>query len=317
MKRRDFIAYMGGAATWPLAVRAQQGERMRRIGLLVVAGPEPLGPFREALAQLGYLEGKNIKIEVRSAQGNDTRLPELAAELVRSRVDVIVAVQTPAAHAAKNATRDIPIVVMAGDPIATGLISNLARPDSNVTGFSATAAEAAAKSLELIREIVTGARRLAVLGNADDPFMLPFFEQIQRGAPGVRLEAHQIAVRSSDELNVAFAAIAREGADAVVIQASLPVKTTVDLALKYKLPSLSTQKSAVQAGILMSYSASLTERARVIASYVDQILKGAKPADLPVQQPTNYELTINLKTARALGLTVSPSLLARADEVIE
>jgi len=206
---------------------------------------------------------------------------------------------------------------MAGDPIATGLISNLARPGGNLTGLSATAAEAAAKSLELIHEIIPGARRVGVLGNADDPFMMPFFEQIQRGAPGVRLEAHQIIVHGSDELNAAFKAIVRERADAVVIQGSLPVKPTVDLALKYQLPSLSTQKSAVQAGILMSYSASFAERGRIIASYVDRILKGAKPADLPVQQPTRYELAINLKTAKALGLTVPPTLLARADEVIE
>ena len=317
MNRRAFIALMGGAAAGPLAARAQQAERMRRIGLLLVGGPEPLGPFREALADVGYVEGKNIQIEVRSAQGQDTRLPELAAELVRSRVDVIIAVQTPAAHAAKNATRDIPIIVMAGDPIATGLITNLARPGGNITGLSATAAEAAAKSLELIAEIKPGARRVGVLGNADDPFIKPFFEQILRGAPSVRLEVREIIVRGSDELNGAFATIARERADAVIIQGSLPVKPTVDLALKYQLPSLSTQKSAVQAGILMSYSASFAERARVIANYVDEILKGAKPADLPVQQPTRYELAINLKTAKALGLEVPPTLLARADEVIE
>ncbi len=317
MNRRAFIALMGGAAAGPRAARAQQAERMRRIGLLLVSGPEPLGPFREALADVGYVEGKNIQIEIRSAQGQDTRLPELAAELVRSRVDVIIAVQTPAAHAAKNATRDIPIIVMAGDPIATGLISNLARPGGNLTGLSATAAEAAAKSLELIAEIKPGARRVGVLGNADDPFIKPFFEQIQRGAPSVRLEVREIIVRGSDELNGAFATIARERADAVIIQGSLPVKPTVDLALKYQLPSLSTQKSAVQAGILMSYSASFAERARVIANYVDEILKGAKPADLPVQQPTRYELAINLKTAKALGLEVPPTLLARADEVIE
>jgi putative ABC transport system substrate-binding protein len=317
VKRRAFIAALGGAAAWPLVGRAQQPNRVRRIGLLLVSGPGPLGPFREALGGLGYVEGKNIQIEVRSARGQDDRLPELAAELVRGHVDVIVAVQTPAAHAAMNATRDIPIVVMAGDPIATGLISNLARPGGNLTGLSATAAEAAAKSLELIREIIPGARRAAALGNADDPFMKPFFEQIESGAPGVRLEVQQITVRSNYELNGAFATIARERADAVVIQGSLPVELTVDLALKYRLPSVSTQKSAVQAGILMSYSASFAERAHVIAGYVDQILKGAKPADLPVQQPTKYELTINLKTARALGLDVPHALLARADEVIE
>jgi len=316
-RRREFMGLLGGAAAWPLAAQAQQSERMRRIGVLLVGGPEPLGPFREALSELGYVAGKNIQIEVRSAQGQDTRLAGLAAELVRSRVDVIVAVQTPAAHAAKNATRDIPIVMMAGDPIATGLISNLARPNGNVTGLSATAAEAAAKSLELIAEVKPAARRVGVLGNADDPFIKPFFEQIERGASTMRLEVHHIIIRGSDELNGAFAAIARGGADAVVVQGTLPVKLTVDLALKYQLPSLSTQKSAVQAGILMSYTASFAERAHVIASYVDQILKGAKPADLPVQQPTRYELVINLKTAKALGLEIPPTLLARADEVIE
>ena len=321
LSRRDVVALLFGgavAAAAPMAVRAQAVDRMRRMGLLLISGPEPLGPFREALAELGYLEGKSIQIEVRSAQGQDSCLPELAAELVRSRVDVIVAVQTSAAHAAKNATREIPIVVMAGDPIATGLITNLARPDGNLTGMSVTAAEAAAKGLELIREIIPGARRVGVLGNADDPFMKPFFEQIQSGAPGLGLETHEIVVPGSEELNGAFAAIARERADAVVVQgSSLPVRPTVDLALKYQLASLSTQKSAVQAGILMSYSASFAERAHVIAGYVDQILKGAKPADLPVQQPTRYELTINLKTAKALGIEVPPMLLARADEVLE
>ena len=174
-----------------------------------------------------------------------------------------------------------------------------------------------AKSLELIAEIRPGARRVGVVCNADDPFMKPFFDEIQRAAPGVHLEVLQTIVRGSDELSGAFAAIARERVEAVIIQGSLPVKLTVALALKYQLPSLSTQKSAVQAGILMSYSASYAERGRLIASYVDKILKGAKPADLPVQQPSIYELAINLKTAKALGLTVPPSLVARADEVIE
>src|SRR5215471_1405674 len=317
MKRREFLTSIASAAVWPLGVRAQQFERLRRIGLLVIEGVEPIGPFRDALSELGYVEGKNIEIEMRSAQGQESQLPQLAADLVRDRVDIIVAVQTPAAHAAKNATRDIPIVVMAGDPIATGLIKNLARPDGNLTGMSATAAEAAAKSLELIAEVKPAARRVGVLGNADDPFIKPFFEQIERGASTLRLEVHHIIVRGSDELNGAFAAIARGGADAVVVQGTLPVKLTVDFALKYQLPSLSTQKSAVQAGILMSYTASFAERAHVIASYVDQILKGAKPADLPVQQRTRYELVINLKTAKALGLEIPPTLLARADEVIE
>ncbi len=272
MKRREFITLLGGAAAaWPLAVRAQQ-TKMPRIGVLVVSGPEPMGPFREALRDLGYAEGKDIQIEVRSAQSHVTRLPELAAELIRGHVDVIVAIQTPAVYAAKNATRDIPIVMMAGDPIATGLISNLARPDGNLTGLSGAAAELAAKSLELIPEIVPGARRVGVLGNANDPFMKPFLEDIQQGAPKVRLEVHQIIVRGSDELDGAFAAIARARADAVMIQGSLSDKLTVGLALKYRLPSLSTQKSAVQAGILMSYSASLAERGHELAT-----LRGQDP----------------------------------------
>ena len=318
MKRREFIAFAGGAAVaWPLVARAQQGDRMRRIGVLLIGGPEPMGPFREALRDLGYVEGKNIQIEVRSAQSQLARLPELATELVRSQVDVIVAIQTPAVYAAKNATRDIPIVMMAGDPIATGLISNLARPEGNLTGLSGAAAELAAKSLELIPEMVPGARRVGVLGNANDPFMKPFLDDIERAAPKVRLEVYQIIVRGSGELDGAFAAIARSRADAVMIQGSLSDKLAVGLALKYWLPSLSTQKSAVEAGILMSYSADLTERGHEIARYVDKILKGTMPADLPVQQPTRYELAINLKTAKALGLTVPPALLARADKVIE
>ena len=315
MRRRAFITLIGSAAVWPLGVRAQRSERLRRIGLLVVEGLEPIGPFREALSELGYVEGRNIQIVTRSAQGQESRLPQLATDLVRDQVDVIVAVQTPAAHAAKNATRDIPIVVMAGDPIATGLINNLARPDGNLTGMSATAAEAAAKSLELIPEIVPGARRVGVLGNAEDPFMKPFFEQIERGAQSVRLEIYRVAVRDSDQWDDIFATVARERVDVVMIQGSLAQAAI--FALKYRLPSLSTQKSAVKAGVLMAYTASFEERARVMARYIDQIFKGAKPADLPVQQPTRFELTINLKTAKALGLTVPPTLLARADEVIE
>ena len=319
MRRRDFITFLVGGTTaaWPLAARAQQPTKVQRVGVLLISGPEPMGPFREALRDLGYAEGKNIQFDVRSAQNQVASLPELAAELVRSQVDVIVAIQTPAVYAAKNATRDIPIVMMAGDPIATGLISNLARPDGNLTGLSGAAAELAAKSLELIPEMVPGAHRLGVLGNANDPFMKPFLDDIQQAAPKVRLEVHQIIVRSSNDLDGAFAALARAQADAVMIQGSLSDKLAVDLALKYRMPSLSTQTSAVQAGLLMSYSADLTERGQEIARYVDKILKGTMPGDLPVQQPTRYELAINLKTAKALGLTVPPVLLARADKVIE
>jgi len=316
LRRRDFVTLLGGTLAWPLAASAQPS-RTARIGVLLVDSPETLGPYREVLRDLGYVEGRNVQFEVVSAKGQLARLPQLADDLVRAQVDVIVAAQTPAAYAAKNATRDIPIVIMAGDPLATGLISNLARPDGNLTGVSAAAAELVAKSLELILEMVPAAQRVGVLGNASDPFMNPFLEQIQRGARAVRLQLHQIAVSDDSELAAAFASFVRERADAVVIQGSLPDQLTVDLALRHRLPSLSTQKSAVQAGILMSYSASFVERARIIASYVDRIINGAKPADLPVQQPTRYEIAINLKTAKTLGVQVPPTLLSRADEVIE
>jgi putative ABC transport system substrate-binding protein len=241
----------------------------------------------------------------------------LAAELVRKRVDVIVAVQTPAVQAAKNATRDIPVVMMAGEPIATGLVSNLARPDGNVTGLSATAAELVAKSLEFLLEIVPSARRLGALCNANDPFMQPFLGQIEQGAKAVHLEVQQVVVRTPGEMEKAFETVARGRADAVVIQGSLPVNPSIDLSMRYRLPSLSTQKSAVKAGLLMSYSGSFSERGALLAGYVDKILKGASPSELPVQQPTKYELAINLRTAKVLGLSVPQSLLVRANDTFE
>ncbi|MFL5032046.1 MAG: ABC transporter substrate-binding protein [Xanthobacteraceae bacterium] len=317
MRRREFIALIAGAAVTSIfAAHAQQ--RVRRIGVLLLGGPEFMGPYRDALRDLGYVEGKNIQLEVRSADGQANRLPAVAAELVRSKVDVIVASLTPAVIAAKNATRDVPIVMApAGDPVATGLIANLARPGANVTGLSATGAELSSKNLELIREIVPTARRVAVLGNYSDPFTKPYREQIQKGAQSMRLDVQSIVVRGADELDSAFAAMARERADAVVVQGSLPIERIVALALKHRLPAVSHQKFVAQSGALASYSASIAERGREIAAYVDKILKGAKPADLPVQQPTKFELVINLKTARALGLEIPPTLLARADEVIE
>src|SRR3954467_14239601 len=319
MKRREFVALLGGSLlslSQPPAASAQR--KVPVIGILMTSGPELLGPYREALRELGYIEGQTVEFKMREARGQTGRLPGMAEELVRAKVDIIVASQTPAAIAAKNATRSIPIVMgPAGDPIATGLITNLARPEGNVTGLSATSDELAAKNLELIREILPGARRVGVVGNATDPFVKPFLEQIQNGARIMRLDIHEVLVHSNQELDGAFATIARERSDAVIIQGSLPPQPTVDSALKYRLPALSNQKSLAEAGALTSYSASFAERAQGIASYVDKILKGAKPADLPVQQPTKFELVINLKTAKALGLAIPPTMLTRADQVIE
>lgn len=318
VKRRDFIALLGGAAVSlrPLAALAQQ--KVPRIGVLLVNSAEPMGPFRESLRDLGYVEGKNIQIEFRSAQGQTVRLPELAAAFVHSKVDVIVAVFTPAATAAKNATLDIPIVMApAGNPVGTGLVASLARPGGNVTGVSGTGTETGPKNLELIRDAVPSLSRVAVLTHATDPFTKGFVEGLERGAQMLRVALGIHMIRGVGDLEAAFAAMVRQQAQAVIIQGSLPTRPTVDLALKYKLPALSNQKAVAKAGALMSFSASYTERAQVVATYIDQILKGAKPADLPVQQPSKFELTINLKTANAIGLAISPTFLARADEVIE
>jgi putative ABC transport system substrate-binding protein len=318
MRRREFIRVLGGAAAvMPLASRAQR-MTIPRVGILLFAGPELMGPFPQALRDLGYVEGKTIQIETRSAEGRAERLPGLVGELIGSKVDIIVASLTPAVVAAKNATSDIPIVMTpAGDPIGMGLVASFARPGGNITGVSANAAALAAKSLELIPEFVPGARRAGVLGNANDPFTQPFLESIQKAGPSVPLEIQTIVIRGSDEVDSAFAAMVREHADGVVVQPSLPLQMTVDAALKFRLPSLSLLKSDAQAGRLASYSPNAAEMSRQIAGYVDKILKGTKPADLPVQQPTTFEITINLRTAKAIGLTISPTLLARADEVIE
>jgi ABC-type uncharacterized transport system substrate-binding protein len=317
MQRREFMSLLGGAAvTIPLRVHAQQ--KPPRVGVLLVGGQELMGPYRQALADLGYAEGRNIELDIRSAQGQAGRLPELAAEFVRGKVDVIVASLTPAITAAKNATRDIPIVMApGGDPVATGLVKSLARPEGNITGVSGIAAELGAKSLELIREFVPGASRVGVVINVNDPFSRPFIEQIQHGAKSTRFDIDVMEVKGGDDLENAYATLARKQVAAVIMQGSLPIAPQVDLALKHRLPTLSNQTNVAHAGALVSYGASIAERGRQIAGYIDKILKGAKPGDLPVQQPSTFEMTINLKTAKTIGLTVSPNLLARADGVIE
>jgi putative ABC transport system substrate-binding protein len=292
--------------------------KFSRIGILVFTEMEHMGPFREALRDLGYVDGRNVQFEIRAAQGQINRLPDLAAELVRSKVDIIVASLTPAVTAARRATNDIPIVMApSGDPVATGLISSLARPGGNITGVSATAAELSSKNLELVRDILPTARNIAVLHNPNDPFARVRLEQLQQGARGLRLDIRPVTVRGNDEMPGAFASLARERPDAVIVPGNLPTHPMIELALQHRLPAFSTQKPLTQGGALASYSASFPEMAREIAGYVDKILKGAKPAELPVQQPSKFELAINLKTAKALGLTVPPVLLARADEVIE
>jgi putative ABC transport system substrate-binding protein len=321
MKRRQFIRLIGGAAVgWPLAARAQQ-PKVPTVGVLVVGAPgseQFWRLFREGMRELGYIEGQNIRFEFRSDEGKISRLPELAAELVRLKVDIIVTWFTPAARAAKQATREIPVVIaLAGNPVENGLVESLARPGGNVTGMSIVGAELASKGVELIRELLPSARRVTALANAADPFSGPFLEQIRLGgqATGVTIDA--VMIRSAEELEAAFPAMEQKRPDAIIVQASLPAKRVAELALRYRIPTVGIIRAFVEEGGLMTYTAAEADLYRHAAMYVDKILKGAKPADLPVEQPTKFELIINLKTAKALGLTVPPSLLGRADQVIE
>jgi ABC-type uncharacterized transport system substrate-binding protein len=317
MKRRDFITLLGGAAAWPLAARAQQA-KMPTVGILALGNP-PVEPFvkglQDGLQAVGYGEDRNIRLEIRSAGGVAGRLPELAAELVRLKVDAIVAYQTPSATAAKQATSDIPIVMAGvGDPVGTGLIASLARPGGNVTGTTAGAVEVAGKLVELMREVLRP-RRFAVLANETDPFTNPYLAETDRVARSIGLEMEPVMVRPASPLDAAFESMTTKRAEAVFIQGSPVRKDAVDLALRHRLPSLSTSNTLPRLGGLTSYSAGADFRE--IAAYIDKLLKGAKPADLPVSFPTKFELTVNLKTAKALGITIPPTLLTRADEVIE
>jgi putative ABC transport system substrate-binding protein len=319
MRRRDLLALLGAApAFWPLAGAAQQ-PKMPTIGVLVVgsSGSERFWRlFREDLRGLGYVEGQNIRFEFRSDQVS--RLPDLAAELVRLKVDLIVTWFTPAALAAKQATNEIPIVMaLAGNPVETGLVQSLARPGGNVTGLSAVGAELAGKCVELIREMLPAARRVAVLVNAPDPFSKPMLEQVRLtgAATGTAIDA--IMIHGAEELEAAFPAMEKDRPDAMIVQPSLPTKRVAELALKYRIPAVSFIRGIVDEGGLMTYGVAEADASQRAAVFVDKILKGAKPADLPVEQPTRFELVINLKTAKALGLTIPPAFLARADEVIE
>jgi len=320
-ERRQFIFALGGAAVaWPLTARAQQ-PKVPTIGVLVIGNISPeefWREFRQGLRDLGYIEGQNIRFEFRSAEGQIDRLPELAAELVRLKVDVIVTWFTPTAVAAKQATREIPIVMAeTGDPIGTGLVKSLSRPGGNVTGIASVTAELAGKSVQLIRDMLPSARRVTALANATDPFSKPFLEQIQLGGEATGTAIKPIRISNNEEFESAFAAMERDRPDAIIVQPSLPSKRAAELALQHRVPAVSVPRWFADEGGLMSYSAIYADLFRKAAVYVDKILKGAQPADLPVEQPTRFQLVINMKTAKALGITVPATLLARADEVIE
>jgi putative tryptophan/tyrosine transport system substrate-binding protein len=321
IKRREFIMLLGGAAAvWPFAAHAQQ-PKVPIIGALVIGNINPdqfWREFRQGLRDLGYVEGQNIRFEFRSAEGHLARLPELAAELVRLKVDIIVTWFTPTALAAKQATHEIPIVMAeTGDPVGTGLVASLPRPGGNVTGMAAVTAELAGKSVQLIRDMLPSARRVTALANATDPFSKPFLEQIKLGGDATGTTINPVMIGNNEEFETAFALMEKDPPDAVIVQPSLPTKRAAELALQQRLPAFSVPRWFAEEGGLMSYSAIYADLFRKAAVYVDKILKGAQPADLPVEQPTRFQLVINMKTAKAIGLTIPESFLLRADEVIE
>jgi putative tryptophan/tyrosine transport system substrate-binding protein len=320
MRRREFIIFVGSFAAWPLSAHAQL-PKVAKIGVLVAGTPDPQPfwtTFQKAMHDLGYVEGQNIQFEYRSAEGDISRLKELASDLVRDNVDIIVGWQTPAVTAAKQATHSIPIVMAsAGDPVGTGLVASLARPGGNVTGMAGFAAEVSEKSIELIRQIIPSSKQVAALCNGPDPFSKPFLEHVRAGGKAAGVAIKPIILRSNDQLDAAFSSMSDEHVDAVIVQGSLATRRAAQLAIDHHLPAVSGTRQFAQEGGLLSYSARLADLYREAASYVDKILKGAKPADLPVQQPTKFELVLNLKTAKALGLTFPPQLLAVADDVIQ
>ncbi len=326
--RRAFLgALVGGLLATPFKANAQSAGKVYRVGYLtagsVTANPYAFEAFRQGLRELGWVEGQNIVIEYRSAEGRFDRLPDLAAELIRLRVDVIVGTPTPAAIAAKNASGTVPIVgVSLTVPVELGLITSLARPGGNVTGVSySVGADIFGKDLELLKQVVPRVRRVAVLSNPTGPAQPLTISNIKEAARSLGLQLQLVEARGPGDFDGAFAAMVRERAGALLVVTDpvyLPHRTRlVNLAVKNRLPSIFTQRADVEAGGLMSYGPNFPDMYRRASTYVDKILKGAKPADLPVEQPTKFELVINLKTAKALGLTMPPSLLQRADEVIQ
>jgi putative tryptophan/tyrosine transport system substrate-binding protein len=328
MDRRAFIGSLaGGLLAAPLAAEAQPAGRVYRVGILTNKASDPAEArlwqvFRSGLRERGWIEGQNILIEFRAAEGNTGRLPELAADLVRLKVDLIVARASIFVQPAKEATSSIPIVFLNhADPVGTGHVASLARPGGNITGLAVLMTDLAPKELELLISAVPVARRIAVLLNPDAPSHTPALKALEDAGRPLRVQLQAVGVRTAPELEGAFAAMARARAQAVVVLGTAIFlaerQRVAELAIKHRLPTMSNLKDVVEAGGLMSYSPNWDDLFRRGATYVDKILKGAKPADLPVEQATKFDLVINLKTAKALGLTIPPSLLARADQVIE
>jgi putative ABC transport system substrate-binding protein len=326
-RRRFLLTSLGGAlAAPPFAAEAQQAKKLPRLCFLTfdpgTTQSNRFTPFFQRLRDLGYMEGQTITIDYLSANGRGEQFPVLASECVRLKADIIVVTTTPAAQAAKKATRTIPIVMhMLGDPVATGLVASLARPGENVTGVTIMASGLSAKRLELLKEVVPRLSRVLVLSHLVDPIAAPQIRELESAARSLGVKLLVRDVRTGDDLPAAFDAGDRWRADGLVTTAEsilvVQRKTIVELASQHRLPALYPYRTVVDSGGLMAYDAFTPNLQARTATYVDRILKGENPRQLPVEQPTQFELVINLKTAKALGLTIPPSLLARADQVIE
>jgi putative tryptophan/tyrosine transport system substrate-binding protein len=326
VKRRSFITLLGGAAaTWPLAARAQQAAKLPTIGVLGAGTPSSWSHWVPAfvlrLRELGWIEGRNIAIEYRWGEGRSERFTEIAAELVRLKVDVILTAGAPSVVALKQATSVIPIVfAAAGDPVGSGLVASLAQPGGNVTGLSVQQTDLAAKRLELLREAIPSLRRLAIVGNVGSTGPVLEMREVQAAAGTLGLEVTALEIRRAEDIAFAFEAL-KGRANALYVcgdpLANANRIRIITLALIARLPTMHDNREYIEAGGLMSYGPNLTDLFRRAAEFVDKILRGTKPGDIPVEQPTKFDLVINVFTAKALGLTISPTLLARADEVIE
>jgi len=321
--RRELLAALGGAAAaWPLAARAQQGRKIPRIGVLWPNPPAMFDFMRQGLKDFGYVEGQNIVFEFRWAEGKLDQLPEMATELVRLQVDVIVTLAPQATLAAKQATQSIPIVFVAmGDPVASGVVPSLARPGANVTGTTRMISEMSAKHVELLKEAVPSLSKLAVLWNPTNTSHRPALQAVEAAARSLSLPIEPLQVRAVAELDGTFDSIIREKAGGVLFIADpiffIQLKRMADFVASSRLPAIANFTEFPKLGGLMGYAPSLPDEFRHAAGHIDKILKGAKPADLPVEQPTRFQLVINLKTAKALGVKISDNLLSLADEVIE
>jgi putative ABC transport system substrate-binding protein len=322
VRRRTLVQLFGSAAvTWPLAAQAQRS-KVAQIGALylgVADGESFTKELREGMRQLGYVEGQNVSFAFRSAQARPERLPELAAELVGLKVDVIVALYVPCALAAKQATRDIPIVILAGDPVETGIVSSLAKPDGNITGMSLMAAASNGKSVELFRDILPSIQRIGVLGHSTNPvYAKAMLDEVMVAGGKTKVRIHPVTmVRGPEDLEGAFATLAKEDAQALVVQGSLALQPVVDLAIKHRLPAASTPRAFADIGGLMSFGADGPTTVRQAVKFVHAILQGKRPRDMPIEQPTKYELAVNLKTAKAIDLAIPRAFLQRADALIE